>query len=224
MLNAKVSVIIPAYNEEKKIANTIKALKNIKEIKQIVVIDDCSKDNTGKIAENAGTQVIKLPVNRGKGRALNIGAKYVKENIIALVDADLENTAIEVRKLIKPVVDGQTDLTIAIFPQALKKGGIGLVKNAASFGLKLITKKFFLAPLSGQRVMTRKVFENLLPFSPGFGVEVGMTIDACLKGYRIMEVQTNMRHTETGRNWAGFLHRGRQMKDVCDTLIIKGWR
>jgi len=220
----EISVLIPAYNEENKITRTIESLYKLKEVKQIIVIDDGSWDNTALVASKAGAQVIKLSANRGKGAALNEGAKYISKDWVALIDADLEETASELKKLIPPVFEGNYDMAIAVFPPAVKKGGVGLVKNLASLGLKIMTKNVFLAPLSGQRLMSKQVFLDLLPLAGGFGVEVGMTIDACLKGYRIVEVFTNMGHAETGRNWEGFLHRGKQFKDVFYTLTKKGWR
>ncbi|KJS22476.1 MAG: hypothetical protein VR72_05355 [Clostridiaceae bacterium BRH_c20a] len=224
MTDTRVTALIPAYNEEKNIALTIKTLQTISEIKQIVVIDDGSTDRTDQISKEMGIEVVRIGENKGKGNALNIGASYVKEDYVALVDADLKETAIEIQKLINPVVNGSYDMAIAIFPPASKKGGVGLVKNAAFWGLKLLTNQEFKAPLSGQRVMSKEVFQSLLPFASGFGVEVGMTIDALVKGYNILEVSTNMGHAETGRDWAGFLHRGVQLKDVFFTLTKKGWR
>jgi len=224
MLNARVTALIPAYNEENNIVLTIKSLQSISEIKQVVVIDDGSTDRTGLISKEMGVEVIGISENKGKGNALNKGACYIKEDLVALVDADLKETAIEIKKLIDPVVSGSYDMAIAIFPPASKKGGVGLVKNAAFWGLKLLTKQEFQAPLSGQRVMSKEVLQNLLPLASGFGVEVGMTIDALVKGYKVLEVSTNMGHAETGRDWAGFLHRGVQLKDVFFTLTKKGWR
>jgi len=224
MSEASISVLVPAYNEENRIGNTIKALKQILIVKQIIVIDDGSKDNTAAIAQQEGAQVIRLAINQGKGKALNIGAAHIRGEFIALIDADLENTALEIKRLIEPVISGKVDMSIAVFPPTFKKGGVGLVKKTAALGLRILTDKDFHAPLSGQRVMTRKLFEDLLPFASGFGVEVGMTIDACLKGYKIIEIPTSMGHNETGRNLAGFLHRGAQLKDVFFTLTMKGWR
>lgn len=224
VINPSITALIPAFNEEKNIGLTISSLQQLTEVKQIIVVDDGSIDNTYQVAQKMGALVIRSEINKGKGHALNIGARYIKEDFIALVDADLRETVVEIQKLFYPVIKGDFDMTIAIFPPALKKGGIGLVKNAAFWGLKLLTRKEFLAPLSGQRVMSKKVFESLVPFASGFGVEVGMTIDALLKGYNVVEVATEMGHVETGRNWSGFLHRGAQFKDVILTLTKKGWQ
>lgn len=222
MVLPRVTAIIPAHNEEKYIGSTINTLKNINIIKQIIVIDDGSEDLTRDIAVKEGVEVVTLSNNLGKGGAINYAADFIKEDIVALVDADLGETAIEISKLINPVVNQATDIAVAIFPPAKKRGGLGIVKNLANFGIKIKTKRKFLAPLSGQRVMSKRVFFNLLPLARGFGLEVGMTIDAVRKGYKILEVKTNMQHAETGRNLRGFVHRGRQFKDILLLIIWKG--
>ncbi len=221
METRNLSVLIPAYNEAERIVSTITSLKLIPELKEIVVIDDGSNDETGFLAEKAGAKVIRLEKNRGKGAALNIGANYISGQYVALIDGDLGDTAQEIKKLLMPIINGQADITIAIFPPASKKGGVGIVKKVSSYGLKKITKNIFHAPLSGQRVMSIEVFRELLPLSSGFGVEVGMTIDAIHKGYRILEVKTKMGHAETGRTWSDFRHRGLQLKDIIITFAHK---
>lgn len=218
METVSLSVLIPAYNEEARIACTIASLKSISEIDEIIVIDDGSNDNTASLASKEGAKVIKLIKNQGKGAALNIGAQHIVGKYVALIDADLGDTARELKKLILPIINNEADISIAIFPPASKKGGVGIVKKISSFGLKSITKKSFNAPLSGQRAMSTEVLRNLLPLSSGFGVEVGMTIDAYYKGYRIMEVETDMGHAETGRDFIGFRHRGNQLKDIIFTF------
>ena len=57
------------------------------------------------------------------------------------------------------------------------------------------------------------------PFERGFGVEVGMTIDALTAGFRVVEVETTMSHSETGRDLAGFIHRGKQFTGVLLALL-----
>ncbi|HBQ85947.1 MAG TPA: glycosyl transferase, partial [Syntrophomonas sp.] len=75
---------------------------------------------------------------------------------------------------------------------------------------------------SGQRAMTREVLEAVTPFREGYGVELGMTIKALQKGFRIMEVPTTMTHNETGRDLKGFLHRGKQFVDVVRVIRQEG--
>lgn len=213
-----MSILIPAYNEEKYIYDTVTALAKLQEVDEIVVVDDASGDDTALLAGKAGAVVLSLSRNHGKGGALNKGLAKVTGDIIALVDGDVGCSAAEVAKLISPVLADQADMTVAKFPRAKKKGGFGLVKGLARNGIRLYTGLEVFAPLSGQRVMKRNVIEALGGFESGYGVEVGMTIDAARRGFRIMEVEVNMTHAETGRDLAGFLHRGKQFAHVTKVL------
>ncbi|MFZ5640523.1 MAG: glycosyltransferase family 2 protein [Bacillota bacterium] len=217
----KVSVLIPAYNESIHIYDTVRAIKQVPEVDEIIVVDDASDDNTAELAEKAGARVIRLKANLGKGGALNKGMTAVTGNIIALVDGDLGRTAVDVRKLIMPVLEDSADMTIARFARARKKGGFGLVKGLARNGIKVFTGLEMMSPLSGQRVMTRQVFEALGSFASGYGVEVGLTIDVARRGFRIKEVDVNMTHAETGRDLHGFIHRGKQFVHVLKVLASR---
>lgn len=214
-----VSVLIPAYNEEKRIVNTLKPLLDSKYIDEIIVIDDGSSDHTAKKAGEYGVIVSRLGKNMGKGWALRHGIKQSKGDIIAFLDADLEESSIEIEKLIQPVVQGDYDVTIAKFPPAKKKGGFGLVKRLAQKGVYFYTKKIIFSSLSGQRVFNRKVLEDIVLPTGGYGVEVDMTIDILKKGYRIQEVPVNMKHAETGRNIKGFQHRAKQFLHISIVLL-----
>lgn len=217
-MDNKVSVLIPAFNEEKYIFDTVTALKEIPEIREIIVVDDASGDLTGKKAAEAGAVVVTLPINHGKGGALNKGMYYLTGDFVALLDGDLGRSASDVRRLIGPVITGKVDMTIARFPKARKKGGFGLVKGLAVKGIKLLAGIEVKAPLSGQRVLRREVIKALGGFESGYGVEVGMTIDAVRKGFKVQEIEVNMTHAETGRDISGFLHRGKQFLHVAQVL------
>ncbi len=219
----KISVLIPAYNEEAFIFDTVKAVGFLPEDKEILVVDDCSTDQTAARAKAAGAKVITLPYNMGKGEALNQGAKKITGDIVLLLDADLGSSAGEARHLLWPVLNGEADLTIARFPPARQKGGFGFVKGLAGMGIRYYTGIKAETPLSGQRAMRRTVFLKVLPLASHFGVEVSMTIKAARLGFRVCEVPVQMRHKETGRNLKGFIHRSRQFYDVLRVLVL-AWR
>ena len=63
--------------------------------------------------------------------------------------------------------------------------------------------------------MRGEVIDAVLPFAPGYGMEIGMTIDAVRAGYRVAELELDLEHRATGRTFAGFLHRGRQLRDFA---------
>ncbi|MCR6545809.1 glycosyltransferase family 2 protein [Dehalobacterium formicoaceticum] len=219
----EVSLLIPAYNAGALIQQTIQSVQTaFPDFKEIIVVDDGSQDDTKIKAANAGARVLRLEKNRGKGNALNQGAPLVQGEIVVLLDADLGESAAMFMPLLIPVLNQKADVTIAKFPPPPIKGGFGWVKGLARHGIFSLTGKNIVSPLSGQRVMTREVFQSLLPFQEGFGVEVGAAIDILKQGWRWEEIEIdNLHHAYTGRNLGGFLHRGRQFYDISRTLIKK---
>ncbi|MEG2983456.1 MAG: glycosyltransferase family 2 protein [Peptostreptococcaceae bacterium] len=218
-MNPYVSIIIPAYNEENKIKDTLLGIVDIKEIDEIIVVDDGSSDNTEQVAKsvvNDKIKFFKLDKNRGKGYALNYGLKVAMENadIIGFLDGDLGNSSSETIKLIQPVINNEVDVTIAKFPPAKKKGGMGFVKRLAKESVLEMTGVELDATISGQRIFKREVLERFDEIPYGYGVEVGMTIDILKYGYSIKEILVNMTHNETGRDLKGFIHRGKQFYHI----------
>jgi hypothetical protein len=98
------------------------------------------------------------------------------------------------------------------------RGGFGLALRTARWGVERLTGRVLTAPLSGQRALAAAHLPLLLPLEPGFGLEVGLDIDALRAGLRVLEVPTGMRHAGSGRDWAGFRHRGRQMAHILRAL------
>ncbi|QGT98979.1 Glycosyltransferases involved in cell wall biogenesis [Candidatus Syntrophocurvum alkaliphilum] len=213
-----ITVVIPAYNEQDKIIDTIRTIKQINYINKIIVVNDGSTDKTSELAKNENVEVIDLYPNRGKGGALNAVMPLIDSDIVVFLDADLGKTAYEAHKIIEPVNKGIADLCIAAFPPPTKKGGFGLVKGTAAWIIKKVGDIEVKAPLSGQRAMTIDVFNSVVPFNEGYGVELGMSIRALLNGYKLIEVPTLMKHNETGRDLNGFRHRGRQFIDVIKVI------
>ncbi len=219
MADLRVVAIVPAYNEAEFIHQTVTALSGITAITKVLVVDDASTDNTATLAARAGAGVITLEKNMGKGEALNTGVQAAPADIYLLLDGDLGASASDAEHLLKPVLAGQADMTVAQFPPARRKGGFGMVKRLARWGILLFTGQNMKSPLSGQRAMTRAVLESVYPFASGYGVEVGMTIKAARMGYRVLEVPVQMTHAETGRDIKGFRHRGKQFWHITRTLL-----
>lgn len=230
-MNPYVSIIIPAYNEENKIKDTLESIRNIEAINDIIVVDDGSKDRTTEIAKSVKSdkiKVYKLDKNKGKGFALNYGLDIAMKNanIIGFLDGDLGSSSSEVSKLITPVINDEADVVIAKFPPAKKKGGLGFVKGLAKDSVLEMTGVELDATLSGQRIFKKEVLEKFDEIPFGYGVEVGMTIDILKHGYKVKEVLVNMTHSETGRDIKGFVHRGKQYYHIKKVLRQKKkeWR
>lgn len=214
------SIVIPAYNAAGLIGTTVQACQRLEGGQEVLVVDDGSTDATGEEARAAGARVVRLPYNQGKGAALNQAAAIATGEVVVFLDADLGESAAAARQLVAVVEGGEADLAIACLPPGLPGGGLGLVKGLAAQGLYRRTGRYFRAPLSGQRAMPRDVMKALYPFAAGFGVEVAMTLKAARLGLRILEVDVPMVHRVTGRDLAGFYHRGKQFCHVLRALVF----
>ena len=214
-----VSMIIPAYNESGVIEKTIKHAMKTGLVDEIIVVDDGSIDDTLTCAKRCGVKVLQNEVNQGKSKALIRGLAKATGEIIVFLDADLGSSAGEVAQIIKPVVHGKCDVSIARFGAAKRKGGFGIVRWVSRWGVKRLCGKYIQSVLSGQRAFKRDVLKEI-KMGSGYGAEVAMTIDILRKGYHIEEYDVEMTHKETGRDLAGFLHRARQFKDIVKVLIV----
>ncbi|GIP32288.1 glycosyltransferase family 2 protein [Paenibacillus sp. J2TS4] len=225
MSSPAVSVIIPAWNEERTITATLRALRPFADHvdAELIVVDDGSSDRTADLAEALCHYVVRHAVNKGKGAALQSGLAQSNGEVILFLDADLRETAAYANLLLQPVLDGRADMSVACFVPRRKRGGFGLVKRLARYGIEALSGYQCKAPLSGQRAIKKSVLERIGRFSSGFGVEVGMTIDAAVLGFRIVEVDIPFCHRLTGNDVSGWTHRGRQFFAVGLTLWSK-WR
>jgi len=189
---------------------------------RVLVVDDASGDGTDERARAAGADVLRLERNVGKGAALQAGLERVRrgKDVVLLLDGDLGESAAQGRLLLEPVLAGDADMTIARFPKPEKSAGFGLVMRLARWGIRRYGRADWeaTAPLSGQRALTPVALDAVTPFESGYGVEVAMTVRALRAGLRVVEVDTTMSHAATGRDLAGFAHRGRQFMDVARAL------
>lgn len=216
--------VIPAFNEERLIASTVSSLLSTEGVGRVVVLDDASADGTAMAAEEAGATVVANGRNLGKGASLNRLLPLMEFDVLLLVDGDLGRHAAEAGLLLEPVLSGEADLAIAAFGSPAVRGGFGAAKGLGRRGIRMLGGAEMRTPLSGQRAMTGEAFRMVFPFAPGFGMEVGMTIDALRAGLRVVEVPTGMSHEETGRDLAGFVHRGRQFRDILLALLARSGR
>lgn len=96
-----LSIIIPAYNEEKIIAKVVSAIKGNYPQAEILVIDDGSTDKTASAAKSAGAIVIRHPQNRGNGAAIKTGIRNATKDLLLMIDADGQHTPGEIHKLLE---------------------------------------------------------------------------------------------------------------------------
>ena len=181
----KVSVIIPAYNEEDTVAQVVNVIKKVSFVDEILVVNDGSTDDTESQAINSGARVITHETNKGKGEALYTGYKNAECDVIAFIDADIHNlTSKKVEAMIMPILEGKTDITKTKFARASGRVTELTAKPLLNFFFPEIS---FEQPLSGQFAARKEVLKKI-NFEKDYGVDVGIVIDADVLGISITEV------------------------------------
>ena len=214
-------VIVTAYNEADRIEATLRALADGFPGAPVWVADDGSSDGTATLARAGGARVVRSERMVGKGAAATLAARELLQGmgpgldpVIVLCDGDLGESAGRLVPLAQAVASGQADLAVASFARRVG-GGFGLALGFASWAIHRCCGLQLEAPLSGQRALRADTLRELLPFGEGFGMEVGMTIDAARAGCSIAEVELDLHHRSSGRTLSGFVHRGNQLLDIA---------
>jgi len=194
----KITVGIPAYNEEKNIAKIIVGLKKV--VDQIIVCDDGSTDSTSIIAESLGAIVIKHPKNSGYGSAIRsifLKAREINSKVLVTIDADGQHKIEDIEKVIKPIVDGQADISIGSRfldkhdnAPKYRKLGINIITKVTNSSL---SEKITDAQ-SGFRAYNNKVLQALTPADSGMGISTEILIKSSNLGFKIAEVPTEIQY------------------------------
>ena len=211
-------VIVAVQNEAERIGAALDALTAALPGARLMVADDASTDGTQAVAMRHGAWLVSRRRPHGKGGNVTATAEAVvgefEDDAVALLcDADLGASAGELVGLVEAVEAGGCDLAVGRFANP-EGGGFGFTLGYARRAVERLTQARLEAPLSGQRAMRVSALRVLTPFADGWGLEVGMTIDAIRAGLRIEEIKLPLEHRATGRSPAGFLHRARQLRDI----------
>jgi glycosyltransferase involved in cell wall biosynthesis len=219
-MDRNVVALVAAHEESDRIASTVSALHAL--VDEVVVVDDGSEDATSSAALLAGATVLRASRRRGKGRALEEALERLPSaKTWLLADADLADSAARLGPLVEAVQQGRADIAIAAFPK-LAGGGFGIIKKAAARSIRATCGFDAREPLSGQRALTAVALAAVRPLTPGFGLEVGMTIDAIRAGLRVVEIPIEgLTHRPTGRGPRGFAHRARQGVDIVGAVLTR---
>ncbi len=188
----KITIGIPAYNEQENIGNIISQLKN--KYDSIIVCDDGSTDSTCKILEETGVIVVKHEKNLGYGAAINSIFKKSHEigsDVLVTFDADGQHRIEDLESIIEPILQEKTDIVIGSrFLDNKTK-----IPNYRKVGIKIIThvtnssiKDKITDSQSGFRAYNRKVLEQIRPSDLGMGISTEILIKASSMGLSIIEV------------------------------------
>jgi glycosyltransferase involved in cell wall biosynthesis len=212
-------VIVAARNEEARIGDTLAALAGAFPDAPLWVADDASTDATADVALRRGARVVSRGRPHGKGANVTAAVDAVLSEqsgcgrVVLLCDADLGTSAARLGTLVGAVERDECDLAIAAFARRIG-GGFGVTLGLSRWAVERLCGLRLAAPLSGQRAIRAGNLPALMPFADGFGLETGMDVDAARAGYRVSEIELDLEHRATGRTPGGFLHRGRQLRDI----------
>ncbi len=190
----KVTVVIPAYNEEKGLPKVIDEIpKDI--VHEIIVVDNASTDGTYEIAKNLGIKVIRHEKNLGKVASIHTGIKNAKGEIIVLIDADYTYPAGNIRELLDKLNEGYDLVVGSRFLDGTKnisyinRMGNKIFSLFASYvgGIRITDSQ------SGFRAFRKDFFKEINPTSYGFEFETEVTMKALKKGYRLAEIPIEYR-------------------------------
>ena len=196
----KLSIIIPAFNERKtilKVINKVKKVKlnNVK--KEIIIIDDFSKDNTKEILTKLKNKNIKIffhQKNQGKGAAIRTGLKHATGDVILIQDADLEYNPEEYPRLLKPIIENKTKVVYGSRLEAIRKNLKNMYKlhYIGNLFLTIMTNILYGTKITdmetGYKVFRKEVIKGMKLRAKRFDFEPEITAKILKKGYKIKEV------------------------------------
>ena len=188
----RITIGIPAFNEEKNIGKIIIQLKKITD--SIIVCDDGSSDMTGEISKNLGAIVVRHEKNRGYGSAIKTifqKASEINSDILVTFDADGQHRIEDIQPVLEPIKNNNADIVIG----SRFLGKSSNVPNYRKLGIKIITeltnatiKKKLTDSQSGFRAYNKQVLAEISPSEVGMGISTEILIKASSKDLRIGEV------------------------------------
>ena len=225
----KVLFVIPAYNEEKNIVKVLKEIKKDVPYADIVVINDCSKDNTYEVVKKNGVRCINGIFNMRYAWAVQTGLKYAYENnydYVIQFDADGQHIAKEAEKLLKTCKNDEVDIVIGSrfieetgYPSPFfRRLGTKIFEKI----IKIFCHQKIADPMSGFQCLNRKVIKKYSSLGqyPEYP-DANLVIEMLLSGYKIVEVPTKMRLREEGESMhGGIIKPIKYMVDMFYTIFF----
>jgi len=195
----RLSVIIPAYNEEKTIAAVLTALfREVPNLHEAIVVDDGSKDNTAQIVEEFCQEIprvrlIRQPSNQGKTAALRAGFAASTGEIVIVQDADLEYDPVDIPGLIEPIENGKADVVFGSRFLTRRASRIlyfrhYMANQFLTFLSNLFTDLNFTDVETGYKAFRGEIIRNMIIETRGFGFEIEVTAKVAKLKCRVYEV------------------------------------
>lgn len=195
----RISVIVPAYNEEKTIAQVLTTLlKEVPDVFEIIIVDDGSKDQTAAITESLAAQhapihLIRQPQNMGKTAALRTGFAASTGDIVLVQDADLEYDPVDIPTLIEPILKGQADVCYGSRFMIRRAARVlyfrhYLANQFLTFLSNVLTDLNLSDVETGYKAFRGEIIRNMVIETRGFGFEIEVTAKVAKLKCRVYEV------------------------------------
>ncbi len=198
-----LSVIIPVYNEEKSVVDVIKMVQMVPIAKEIIVVDDCSTDNTPVMLRTVSNiKVLTKKKNQGKGAAIRTGLLAAKGDIVLIQDADFEYNPKDYLRLMAPFLNDNN--VAAVYGSRFKGKGSFLFRSwLANIFLTFLTNALFGSKITdmetGYKAIRHEVFKQLNLSARRFDIEPEITAKLLRQGWRIVEVPISYHYRKEGK-------------------------
>ncbi len=219
--------IIPAYNEADCIQRVIEDLHGRAPWTDVLVVNDGSRDATGRLAREAGARVIDLPVNLGIGGAVQTGYRYAREegyDVAFQFDGDGQHRASRLADLVGPILAGEADLVIGsrfLVPRGMTATGMRWVGiKILSVAISLFIRRKVSDPTSGFRAAGRRAIQLFAAEYPQDYPEPESLVLLHKQGLRVCEVPATMRRRREGTSSIRPLHGAHYMSKVLLAVVM----
>ena len=214
--HVKVSIIVPAYNEEENITKILRMLMDVEQVlpsMEIIVIDDGSTDGTPEEVAKFSSRVrlVKHEKNCGKGAALATGFEEATGEVVVVQDADLEYSPYDIPKLVKPILGGEADV---VFGSRFKgsRNGMKFTNYVGNKLLSASTQLLYGTPITdvmtGHKIFARRVIESMNLKEDGFKIEPEIAAEVSRGGWRYAEVPITYIRRKCGKSKFRFYEDG----------------
>ena len=195
----RISVVMPAYNEEPTLRRSVQAvLDRVKDLGELIVVNDGSKDRTAAIAdelarEDSRVRVIHQPYNQGKTAALKAGFAATRGEVVIVQDADLEYDPSEINDVVAPILEGQADVVYGSRFMVRKASRVLYFYHfLANKGLTFLSNVFTNVNMTDvetcYKAFRGEIIRNMTITSTGFGFEIEVTAKVAKLHCRLFEV------------------------------------
>jgi glycosyltransferase involved in cell wall biosynthesis len=187
----KLSVLIPAYNEEETLAEVVRRVAEVDLEMEIIVVDDCSTDGTPEVLSSLkqeGLVVLTHDVNRGKGAAIRTALAAASGDAVIIQDADLEYDPADFPRLVAPFVEGRASVVYGVRSLSEQKWLMRLGNRV----LTVVTNVLYGSDLRDMetcyKLISKEIIDQIDLHARGFDIEAEVTAKILKRGHRIHQV------------------------------------